>query len=339
MKKLLAAIAIIISITGGYAVWQVFFRPVNPPEGNYFFIHTGTEIQHVKQSLLEQNIVPNSFFLNRVIKYGKFTVAKPGRYKITGSMPLIELIKMLKRGDQAPVRLIITKLRTKEDLAGKIGRQFECDSLQAIQYLLNNDSLKRFNTDTNTIMTLVIPNTYELYWNGNFEHIISRLKKEHDKFWNFERKEKAAAHGLSTGEVYTLASIVEEETNKTADKGLIASVYLNRIKKGMKLQADPTVKYASRNFALTRILSGHLLYPSPYNTYYRTGLPPGPICTPSQQTLDAVLNSPETNYLFFVAKPNFSGYSNFAVNYEEHKKFARAYQKALDSLIRSRQPK
>jgi UPF0755 protein len=130
-----------------------------------------------------------------------------------------------------------------------------------------------------------------------------------------------------------MASIVEEETNKADDKGRIASVYMNRIKKGMKLEADPTVKYAMRNFGLKRILHGHLAYPSPYNTYQQTGLPPGPICTPSINTIDAVLDAPETNYIFFVAKPDFKGYSNFAATYPEHLVYAKMYQKALDSLI------
>jgi UPF0755 protein len=134
-----------------------------------------------------------------------------------------------------------------------------------------------------------------------------------------------------------MASIVEEETNKPEDKGLIASVYINRINKGMKLEADPTVKFAMRDFGLKRILYAHLTYPSPYNTYQHTGLPPGPICTPSAQTIDAVLNAPETNYIFFVAKADFNGYSNFAATYEEHLKFAKAYQQALNELIRKKQ--
>jgi len=136
-----------------------------------------------------------------------------------------------------------------------------------------------------------------------------------------------------------MASIVEEETNKEADKGKIASVYMNRMATGMKLQADPTVKFALKNFALTRILHGHLAYPSPYNTYQNTGLPPGPICTPSVKTIDAVLNAPKTNYTYFVAKPDFNGYSNFATTYEEHLVYAKAYQQALDSLVAAKAKK
>ncbi|MBX2888084.1 MAG: endolytic transglycosylase MltG [Ferruginibacter sp.] len=337
MKKWLLIIFLCITVAAGYTLWQILIRPLNPPDKGYFYVPTNTKMPDLKSSLLNQQIVKNSFFLNQVIKYGKFKNPRAGRYKISHSMSLMDLIKDLKRGNQTSIKLVITKLRTKEDLAGKIGRQFEADSLQVIHFLLNNDSLKKYETDTNTVMTLIIPNTYELYWNGSFSRILNRLKVEHDKFWTNERKEKATAHGLTIGEVYTMASIVEEETNILSDKPLIASVYINRLKKGMKLEADPTVKYASRNFGLTRILHGHLKFPSPYNTYYKAGLPPGPICTPSQQTIDAVLNAPQTKYLFFVAKPDFSGYSNFAINYEEHKRFAKSYRQALDSLIISKQ--
>ena len=240
-------------------------------------------------------------------------------------------------GRQSPVRLVINKLRTKEDLAKKIGQQFEADSLETIQFLSSNDSLRGYGVDSHSVMTLVIPNTYLLNWNSSFKKIFIRLKDEQEKFWNKERTQKAADINLTPQQVYTMASIVEEETNKLKDKGLIASVYMNRISKGMKLEADPTVKYAMRDFGLKRILYGHLAYPSPYNTYQNKGLPPGPICTPSAETIDAVLDAPTTDYIFFVAKPDFNGYSNFAATYAEHLKFAKEYQLALDELIRKKQ--
>jgi UPF0755 protein len=219
----------------------------------------------------------------------------------------------------------------------KSGQQFECDSLSVINFLTSNDSLKGYGLDSLTAMTAVIPNTYLIYWNTSFRKIFGKLKDEEERFWNTQRKQKAAAKDLSPSEVYAMASIVEEETNKLKDKGLIASVYINRIKKGMKLEADPTVKYAMRDFGLKRIMYGHLNYPSPYNTYQNKGLPPGPICTPSSETIDAVLDAPNTDYIFFVAKPDFNGYSNFAATYEEHLQFAKAYQQALDELIRKKQ--
>jgi UPF0755 protein len=166
--------------------------------------------------------------------------------------------------------------------------------------------------------------------------IFQKLNAENKKFWNTERTRQADKHGFSNKEMYILASIVEEETNANADKGKIASVYINRINKGMRLAADPTVKFALNDFSLKRIYFKHLRVQSPYNTYVNTGLPPGPICTPSLKTLDAVLNVPKTDYTFFVAKPDFSGYSNFATTYDQHKVYAKAYQQALDSLVKAR---
>jgi UPF0755 protein len=204
-----------------------------------------------------------------------------------------------------------------------------------------NDSgfLRSLQVDTGTFMTLVIPNTYEIFWNTPPRKIIGRLAEEQKKFWTDTRRQKAAALNLNAQTAYTLASIVEEETNKEEDKGKIASVYLNRIETGMKLGADPTVKYATRDFGLKRILHKHLEFPSAYNTYLHAGLPPGPICTPSVNTLDAVLNAPSTSYLYFVAKPDFKGYSNFATTYTEHLEYARQYQQALDKLMQEKAQK
>ena len=333
MKKLILFILIIIIVAGGYTAWNLFAPAVGSSGDKYLYIKTGTNLSALKNELSEKGIIPSKFFFEQVSSRAKFNEVKPGRYKIQPKMSLINFIRMLKAGRQEPVKLVINKLRTKEDFASKIGKNFELDSTAVIDYITSNDSLIKYGVDTNTLMTLIIPNTYSINWNGDVSKLITRFKKEHDAFWNKERLKKAENLNLSTEQVYTVASIVEEETNKQTDKELIASVYTNRINKGMRLEADPTVKYAMRNFGLKRILYGHLQYPSPYNTYRNTGLPPGPICTPSTNTIDAVLNQPKTNYIFFVAKPDFNGYSNFATNYEDHKKFAKQYQTALDSLI------
>lgn len=334
MKRALLFIFLILLAGAAYIGWQVFGPTVKSPEGGFLFIHTGSTYADVKKQLKDQNIIYPGFFFDQLSKKAKYpSNIKAGRYAIKEGMSLYDLVRKLKSGQQEPVRLVINKLRTKEDLAGKIGRQFEADSTQIIALLLNNDSLQKYNLDTNTIMTSVIPNTYMFWWNSSARNIIDRLHSQHDLFWEGKRTEKAKTKGFTPEQIYTIASIVEEETNKQEDKGPIASVYINRIHKGMKLEADPTVKYALRAFGLKRILYAHLQYASPYNTYRNTGLPPGPICTPSAATIDAVLDAPDTDYIFFVAKPSFDGYSNFASNYEEHLKFAKAYQKALDSLI------
>ncbi len=340
MKKIIGGLFILLFIIGGYCAWQVFGPTVSAPAEKFFYIKTGSSYNNVKTSLQTQNIISGNFFFDKIAGKLKYSNnIKPGKYEIKDNSSLLSLIRMLNSGNQSPVKLVINKLRTKEDLASKIGNNFECDSTEVIHFLMSNDSLQDYKLDTNSVMTAVIPNTYLLKWNTTFKKLFGRLKSEQEKFWTEERLKKAAAKNLTTQQVYTMASIVEEETNKPEDKPLIASVYRNRIASGQKLEADPTVKYAMRNFGLKRILHGHLQYQSPYNTYQNKGLPPGPICTPSTKTIDAVLDSPETNYIFFVAKPDFKGYSNFASTYAEHLIFAKAYQKALDSLIISKQNK
>ncbi|MEQ1678019.1 MAG: endolytic transglycosylase MltG, partial [Chitinophagaceae bacterium] len=221
----------------------------------------------------------------------------------------------------------------KELFAGKMGsgKKFdvECDSLQMIQFLNNNDSLKKYGVDTNTVMALVMPYTFNLKWNSSPDNIFQQFYTAYKKFWTTERKIKADSLHLTPLQVITLASIVEEETNKKVDKSNIASTYLNRIKTGMKLQADPTVKFAMKNFALKRILGVHLQTVSPYNTYMYAGLPPGPICTPSVETIDAVLDAPRTDYLYFVASHKFDGSSIFTSDFNDHIKYARLYQQEL----------
>lgn len=317
-----------------YSGWQCFGPTVRKPADGFFYIRTGASYDQVKQSLTEQHILSGTFYFQLLAKQVHYPEhIRPGKYEIREGMSLVQLVRLLNAGRQTPVRLVINKIRTKEELAGKLGRQLEADSQQIIRYLLTNDSLRRYQLDSNTVMTAFIPNTYEVYWNGPFDKLMKRMTDQQQKFWEGKRMEAAKAHGLTPQQVYTIASIIEEETNKKEDKALIASVYINRLNKGMKLEADPTVKYAMRNFGLKRILKGHLQYDSPYNTYQHTGLPPGPICTPGIQTIEAVLASPKTDYIFFVAKPDFSGYSNFAATYPEHLVFAKAYQRALDSLI------
>ena len=204
------------------------------------------------------------------------------------------------------------------------------DSL-ALSVLLKDSTLcAKMGYDTATIVCLFVPNTYEVYWNTPIENFLTRMKKEHDKFWNNDRQAKAAALGLNPNEVCTLASIIDEETSNNPEKPMIARMYLNRLKKDMPLQADPTVKFALKDFALKRIYHNMLNTDSPYNTYKYTGLPPGPIKVASVAGIDAVLNAPNHNYLYMCAKEDFSGTHNFASSYSEHLRNAAKYSKALN---------
>jgi UPF0755 protein len=336
-KKIIYSVLAILLLGGGYFSYKIFGPATSAPEKKYFFIKTGDAYATVKEGLINAKIVKDDFWFNWVAEKLHYPKAvKAGRYEIKDGMSRYNLIRMLRAGNQSPVNLVINKIRLKEDLAQRIGVTFECDSLSMISFLNNEDSIKKYNLDANTLLTAVIPNTYSIAWNTTPAKIFKKLFTDQEKFWNEDRKKKAAALNLTPQQVYIISSIVEEETNKEDDKGKVASVYLNRMETGEKLQADPTVRFAINDFTIKRVLYEHLKFPSPYNTYLNTGLPPGPICTPSSKTIDAVLNSPQTNYMFFVAKPDFSGYSNFAATYKEHLVYAHAYQQALDSLIRAK---
>jgi len=255
---------------------------------------------------------------------------KAGKYEIRRNTSILNILRTLHNGKQTPVKIVITKFRTPEGFAGAVGKKMESDSAALAAFLHDNDSLRQFGVDSNSFMAIVLPNTYTYFWNTPPSGILKKMYVAYKAWWTPQRIAKAQAKGLTPVTATILASIVEEETNAQADKGKIASVYLNRMAKNVKLAADPTVKFAMRDFELRRIYDKYLKTESPYNTYLHEGLPPGPICTPSAATLEAVLDAPATNYMFFVAKPDFSGYSNFAATYKEHMEYAKAYRDALD---------
>ena len=321
------------------AIFYFFSSDTNFSENKkVFYIKTNSSFPEVINNLVAEGIVKNPAVFQWVSKIAGYEKKiRPGKYLIEKGSSIYSIVKKLRRGNQTAINLVINKLRTKEDFAKKIGDNFECDSANFMAILSNNDSLKKYELDSNTVMSAVIPNTYQILWNTSASGILKKLHDQQEIFWNDERRQKSKALHLSPIEAYTLASIVEEETNQEADKGKIASVYLNRLKIGMNLAADPTIKFAMRDFSLKRIYFKHLHYPSPYNTYLNVGLPPGPICTPSTKTIDAILNSPSTSYLFFVAKPDLKGFSNFSTTYKEHMRFAKEYQLALDSFMNLKQ--
>jgi UPF0755 protein len=237
---------------------------------------------------------------------------------------------MLRNGNQVPVKLTFNNIRLKKDFTERISHQLMLDSPTLLERLNDSSFAASLGFDTATIMTLFIPNTYEMYWNIPVDHFLKRMKTEYNRFWTKERLAKADAISLSPAEVSILASIVEEETAKKEEFLLVAGLYLNRLRKGMLLQADPTVKFAANDVTLRRILYHHLEIDSPYNTYKHPGLPPGPIRLPSISAIDAVLNYTEHSYLYMCAKEDFSGAHNFAVTLKEHNTNARNYQAALN---------
>lgn len=292
------------------------------------YLKTGQTLSDLRAHLINEKIISSALWYDLTVKALRFKKYKPGKYKISDGSSLFQLVRMFRSGVQEPVNLVITKLRTTSDLASRMGRIFEFDSASAAGFLSNHDSLKALGYDSTTIMSIVLPNTYSFYWNSSPGLVMRRLRQESQKIWNEERKKKAEKLSLTPVQVVTLASIIDEESNYAAEKPTIASVYLNRLKINMPLQADPTLKFAMKNFGLKRIYQKHFEVESPYNTYKNSGLPPGPICTPQIATIDAVLNAPETNYLYFVAKSDFSGAHVFTSAYSDHLKYAAEFHKA-----------
>lgn len=327
-RKIILGIGFVILLCGGFIAFKLFRPAIDNKNNVYFYIIEGESLQSVQEELQSRQMLKGGGFdlACAVLRVKK---PKPGRYLFKDGISAFKLVRMLRSGEQSPVKITIVKERTKELFSGKIGRgrkfDLRFDSIQMIRYLNNNDSLQQFGVDSNTVMTVIIPDTYIHNWNSTPEKLMQQFYTYYMKFWNPERTAKADAAGLTPQQVMILASIVEEETNRKDDKYKIASVYINRLKKGMRLQADPTVKFVTRNFQLGRITGTHLKLESPYNTYLYAGLPPGPICTPSIESILAVLDAPQTDYLFFVASYAFDGSSIFTSNLDDHNKYARLF--------------
>lgn len=293
---------------------------------------TATNKEALIKLLQDKEVISNAFVFEQLGNQLKiWDRYKSGKFKINKGESLLNIARMFRNNKQTEVNLIINKIRTPQDLARLIGKNFSTDSATAISILTNPNVLSTINADSNSLLFNIIPNTYSFYWSTPVEKMLEKIAVESKKFWdNNDRNAKADKMGLTPFQVYTIASIVEEETNKESDKGNIASVYINRLNKGMNLGADPTVKFALKDFGIKRILHGHLTVESPYNTYRYKGLPPGAICTPSIKTIDAVLNAPRTDYLFFCADASLDGSSHFSSNFAEHQQYAKQYHNTMN---------
>lgn len=261
---------------------------------------------------------------------------KPGRYVVDSTSTSIYVARMLVYGWQTPQNMTLSgTLRKKDRIAQRISSQMMVDSASVADALNDEAFLAEYGFTPENVFALIIPDTYEMYWTASVKDIFDRFKKEYDAFWTSDRKEKAKAQGLSPMQVSVMASIVSGETLKAFEYPIIAGVYLNRYKKGMKLQADPTIAFCY-DYTLDRILKKHLTVDSPYNTYKHVGLPPAPINVPPKACLEAVLNPQKHNYIYFCASPAFDGTHNFAVGYNEHLKNARAFQRELTARRRAK---
>ena len=324
-------VAIIALVT--YFTFRLFYSPSVFPksEVSILFIPSGSDIRQAFDTISSKLDIRNPEALKWFAEKKKYNEAvKAGRYLIRKPLSANELINILRSGNKTPVRITFNNIRTLNQLAGKFGRQLETDSVKFLDYFADESNFSPDGFNKATIIALFLPDTYEFFWNTDAEGVYRRMLKEYNRFWDGERIRKAEEKGLSKIEVSILASIIDDEVNRKDEKPKIAGVYLNRLKRGIPLQACPTIKFALNDFTITRVLKIHLITESPYNTYKYKGFPPGPIGCPSIEGIDAVLNAEKHDYLYFAAKADFSGYHNFSRTLAEHNRYAAEYQRELN---------
>ncbi|MGI4734947.1 MAG: endolytic transglycosylase MltG [Janthinobacterium lividum] len=325
----------LILVCFSYYFFQIFYTANIEVKDRrvYVFIHRGDTWQQALKAVENTDAVIDRlslYFVGKLMNYNKPGAVKPGRYELVDGATNRQVINLLKSGRQSPLKLTFTNVRLRRELAVKLSKQIDARPHQIDSLLSSPSYTKSLGFDTTTVLSMFIPNTYELYWNTTPDNLMQRMKQEYEKFWTPARDAAREKEHLTRAQVSTLASIVEAEQQQHADeRPRIAAVYLNRLKRGMKLQADPTVVYANGDFGIKRVLNVHLQKDSPYNTYRVNGLPPGPINLPSISSIDAVLHPEENDYLYFCAKDDFSGYHAFAANETQHLVNAHRYQAAL----------
>ncbi len=335
-RIIITAIVSIIGFLGYMIIGRVLWNSNVAISGEKIeiFIPSNSSFEDVVKLLSDSSIlISESSFrtVAKIMKYDKLIVPA-GKYIIKNKQSNKELISKLRSGNQDPQKVVINNIRTIHELAGKASRYFESDSIIFLNYLTDPTVANNNEFLTESFLTMFIPNTYEMFWTTTPEKFVARMKKEYQDFWTDDKLSKIKENNLDQTQAYVVASIVEKESNYDPERPTIAGVYLNRLRAGEKLQADPTVVFATGDFTIQRVLYSHLEMDSPYNTYKYAGLPPGPICMPSTASLNAVINAEKHDYMFFCAKADNSGIHAFAKNYEDHQKNATAFANWLNSL-------
>lgn len=333
-KKILIPLIVFSTLlsTSSVYIYQMLFSPnflINQPD-KMILIKDETNFKELTNQLIEDTLLNDiiSFsFLSKIMKYSDNV--KQGAYRVKMNMSNYDLISMLRAGNQTPINITFSYSRKINDLAQKISQKLKMSEKDLMDFI-NKNGFDNYGFDNQNIIGMFLPDTYEVYWDITPKNLLDKMKKEYDKFWNSERTKKLERINLSKNEVITLASIVASETNKIDEADRIAGVYINRLKKNMLLQADPTLIYAANDFSIRRVLNKHKKIKSPYNTYRNKGLPPGPIRLSPKKYIDAVLNYEDHRFIFFCAKDDFSGYHEFAITLSEHNKNARKFQRALN---------
>lgn len=296
------------------------------------YIHTGSNYDSVISSLKREHFLKSTStftFLAKRFHYGQHIL--PGRYLIPNNAGNLFILRKLRSGRQDAVKITLNNIQNKGELVEKVSSKLEATPEALLKEFNNRHILDSLHLTEESFPVIFLANTYEFYWNTSARQFINRMLKEYDRFWTAARKQKAQSHGLSPIEITILASIIQKESNHYSEYPVIAGVYLNRINRGMPLQADPTVAFALNELGQKhRIYKNDLKIQSPYNTYINRGLPPGPICLPELKSIDKTLDAQKHNYMYFCAKDDFSGYSVFAATWEQHLENARRYQRALN---------
>ena len=332
--KIILALVLAVLVVGayfGFQFYKVYFAPNTTGKARYIYVRTGYKLDDLLQELRLKDVLTDiGTFKEASAKMGLYAALKPGRYKLLKGMNNRSIINMLKSGNQDPVKLKFQNLRKKENFAGFLGKNMEADSLTFINLLDSAALIEKYGFNKDNSYVMFIPNTYELYWNITPIAFFERMHSEYDKFWDASRKQKAAALNLTPIQVSILASIVDAEALYDKEMPTIAGLYLNRLNKGILLQADPTVIFANDDFTVKRVTNALLQVQSKYNTYKYVGLPPGPIMMPSINAIDAVLNREKNDYIYMCAKEDFSGYHAFAETREQHEINANKYRAAMN---------
>lgn len=325
-------VILLIVLTGtGISYYNKYFKANVTGTETYLYIHTGSDFMDVYSTIKSEKMLKDTLsFLDAAQNMDYSGKIRAGRYRLKEGMNNRTLINMLKAGNQEAVKISFQNVRLKNTLAGMISKKIETDSASISRLLDSADFVSKYGFNTENVYTMFIPNSYEIYWNSDAEKFFLRMHDEYLKFWNADRKAKAAAIKLSPIEVSILASIVDGEALNDSEMPRIAGLYMNRLQRGIRLEADPTVIFGANDFSIRRVLNKHLKIDSPYNTYLNSGLPPGPIAMPSINAINAVLNYEKHNYIYMCAKEDFSGYHNYATTLSEHLVNARKFQKALN---------
>ncbi|MFW6019743.1 MAG: endolytic transglycosylase MltG [Bacteroidales bacterium] len=310
-----------------------FIKPAAPERTQKVsvYIPSNADYEILLDSIFAHQLVADSILFQKMARYKELHKnVHGGHYQIAPDMTIYQIINKFSGGRQTPVNVTFNNIRKIEEFAASIDKQLELDSARVMELLHSEEILNLLEIEERELLGYFIPNTYEFYWNVSAKSFFKRMKQEHERFWNSERKSQAQAIGLTRHEVATLASIVQEETNQISEMDKIAGVYINRLNRGMLLQADPTLKYALDDWSIRRVLNIHKVINSPYNTYKYSGLPPGPICMPEPETINQVLNYEDHDYYYFVASADKPGLHFFSKTLREHNRKANQYRHYLN---------